>query len=154
MNGIATQTREEDKAVTGSRPVRRARDLAIRLTVTAVALAIWFWTQSLIGSRLLPVTGIGDGLHRATASTNLYLHVHPTAANALLIVSSAIIDLLGIFLLSKWIFGASVRPFLGLVIVPALRQIMEALVALPSPPERDLALSGISFFVGDLRCGQ
>jgi PAP2 superfamily C-terminal len=134
VNGTTTQAQEKDKVVTGSRPGRSGRDFAIRLTMTAVALAIWFWTQSLIGSRVLPVTGIGDGLHRATASTNSYLHSHPTAANALLIVSSAIIDLLGIFLLSKWIFGTSVRPFLGLVIVLGLRQIMQALVALPSPP--------------------
>src|SRR5216684_5685835 len=42
-------------------------------------------------------------------------------------------DLLGIFLLLKWILGASLRPFLGLVIVLGLRQIMQALVALPMP---------------------
>ncbi len=64
----------------------------------------------------------------------LYLQAHPFAANALLIVSSAIIDLLGIFLLSKWLFRASARPLIGLVIVLGLRQIMEALVALPAPP--------------------
>jgi hypothetical protein len=117
-----------------SGPARSGRALAIRLVVTAVALVIWFWTQSLIGARGLPDAGIGDGLHSATASANSYLHAHPAAANALLIVSSAIIDLLGIFLLSKWIFGASARPFLGLVIVLGLRQVMQALVALPAPP--------------------
>jgi hypothetical protein len=35
---------------------------------------------------------------------------HLGAANALLIVSSAIIDLLAIFLLSRWVFGGSLRP--------------------------------------------
>jgi hypothetical protein len=49
-------------------------------------------------------------------------------------VSSAIIDLLGIFLLARWIFGATPRPFLGLVIVLGLRQIMQSLVSLPAPP--------------------
>ncbi len=129
MNGAA-----QDKAAIDSRPSRSARAFAIRLIVTAVALAIWFWTQSSIGTRGLPGAGIGDGLHTATASANSYLHTHPTAANALLIVSSAIIDLLAIFLLSKWIFGASTRPFLGLVLVLGLRQVMQALVALPAPP--------------------
>jgi membrane-associated phospholipid phosphatase len=95
---------------------------------------IWFWTQSLIGTRGVPGAGIGDALHTATAPANDYLHAHPTAANALLIMSSAIIDLLGIFLLSKWIFGASARPFLGLAIVLGLRQVMQALVVLPAPP--------------------
>jgi len=51
-----------------------------------------------------------------------------------LIVSSGVIDLLGIFLLGKWIFGPSVRPFLGLIFVLGLRQLMQALVALPTPP--------------------
>ncbi len=111
-----------------------AKALAIRVVITTAALVIWFWTQSLIGARTAPANGIGDGLHSATAPLNLYLQSHPSAANALLIVSSAIIDLFGIFLLSKWIFGAALRPFLALIIVLGLRQIMQALVALPAPP--------------------
>jgi PAP2 superfamily protein len=109
--------------------------LAIRLAVTAAALVIWFWTQSLIGARGVPASGIGDRVHTATASANLYLHQHPGAANALLVVSSGIIDLLGIFLLSLWIFRSEPRPFVGLVIVLGLRQIMQACVALPAPPD-------------------
>jgi hypothetical protein len=109
--------------------------LALRLVLTAAALLIWFWTHSLIGARGVPAAGIGDRIHTVTASANLYLHHHPDAANALLVVSSAIIDLLGIFLLSMWIFRGELRPFLGLVIVLGLRQIMQALVALPAPPD-------------------
>jgi hypothetical protein len=115
--------------------VRREPRLALRIVLTAMALGIWFWTQSLIGARTTPSAGIGDGIHRATSAANAYLHGHPAAANALLIVSSAIIDLLAIFLLSRWIFAGSVRPFLGLVLVLGLRQIMQALVALPVPPD-------------------
>jgi hypothetical protein len=106
----------------------------VRVAVTTVALIIWFWTQSLIGARSVPNTGIGDRLQDATTSANSYLHGHPAAANLLLIISSGIIDLLGVFLLTRWIFGASMRPFLGLVIVLGLRQIMQWLVALPAPP--------------------
>ena len=109
--------------------------LPIRLAVTAIALLIWFGTQALIGARGAPAAGIADGIHTATAAENLYLHQHPGAANLLLAVSSAIIDLLGIFLLSRWIFRSEPRPFLGLVIVLGLRQIMQALVALPAPPD-------------------
>lgn len=129
-----SSTKTTARLAANSGPARSGRALAIRLVVTAAALVVWFWTQSLIGARGLPVAGIGDGLHSATASANSYLHAHPAAANTLLIVSSAIIDLLGIFLLSKWIFGASARPFVALVIVLGLRQIMQALVALPAPP--------------------
>jgi hypothetical protein len=112
----------------------RARAFAIRILITTAALVIWFWTQSLIGARPAPVNGIGDGLLSATAPLNHYLQSNSKAANALLIASSAIIDLLGIFLLSKWIFGATLRPLLSLIIVLGLRQIMQALVALPAPP--------------------
>src|ERR1039458_3295175 len=91
--------------------------LAIRLVVTAAALVVWFWTQSLIGARGAPASGIGDRIQAMTAPANLYLHSHPATANALLVVSSAIIDLLGIFLLSMWIFRGEARPFLALVIV-------------------------------------
>lgn len=118
---------------TGGQPSRK-KSLAIRLALTAAALVIWFATQSLIGARSLPAAGIGDGIHVATAPLNLYLRDHPTAANALLVVSSAIIDLLGIFLLSMWVFRADMRPFVGLVIVLGLRQVMQACVALPAPP--------------------
>jgi len=130
MNGTAIQ----NVVASDTQADRSARAFAIRLTVTTVALVIWFWTQSLIGARGMPGAVIGDRLHGATTPMNLYLHAHPTAANVLLIVSSAIIDLLGLFLMSRWIFGASVRPFLGLVIVLGLRQIAQALVTLPVPP--------------------
>lgn len=113
--------------------------LAARLIITAAAIAIWFWTQSLIGARAVPDSGVGDGIHAVTASANLYLHHHARAANALLIVSSAIIDLLGILLLSAWIFRGDAQPFLGLVIVLGLRQVMQVCTALPAPPGGDLA---------------
>jgi hypothetical protein len=109
------------------------RALAVRIALTAAALGIWFWTQSLIGARPLPSAGIGDGLLAWTAPINSYLTVHMGACNALLIASSAIIDLLAMFLLASWIFGTTVRPFLGLVILLGLRQLMQAIVALPSP---------------------
>jgi hypothetical protein len=130
MSGMAMQ----DVTVSNIQTNRGARAFAIRLLVTTVALVIWFWTQSLIGARGLPGAVIGDRLHNATASLNLYLHAHPSAANVVLIASSAIIDLLALFLLSRWIFGASTQPFLGLVIVLGLRQITQALVTLPIPP--------------------
>ena len=110
------------------------RRLIGRLLLTALALGIWFWTQSLISRRTEPASGVGDALHALTAGLNSYFLHSPTAANALLIVSSALIDALGIFLLARWLFGKSVRPFLGLVLLLGLRQIMQAVCALPAPP--------------------
>jgi len=110
-----------------SRPLRR-------VLLTAVALGVWFYSQSLIGARPVPANGIGDGLHRLTAPFNSYFFTHTTAANALLIVSSALIDLLALFLLARWLFGESVRPFLGLFLLMVTRQIVQAFCALPPPP--------------------
>jgi len=112
----------------------RRRTLLLRLVGTGVVLAIWFWTQSLLGSRTPPAAGgIGDALHNLTAGLNSYFAQNPAAANILLGVSSFFIDALGIFLLGSWLFGGSVRPFLGLVLLMLLRQFLEALCSLPVP---------------------
>jgi hypothetical protein len=112
----------------------RRRRLVLRLVVTALVLALWFWTQSMIGGRTAPASGIGDALHNLTARLNVYFSQHSGAADVLLIVSSALIDAIGFFLLGRWLFGGSVRPFLGLFTLMALRQVMQALCALPVPP--------------------
>jgi len=110
------------------------RGLIFRVVITALALTVWFWTQSLLGARHVPPAGIGDGLHQLTAPLNVYFFEHPRAANALLIASSGCIDALGLFLLASWLFGPSVRPFLGLLILVGLRQLTQAICALPPPP--------------------
>ncbi|HTC78730.1 MAG TPA: hypothetical protein VK657_08940, partial [Terriglobales bacterium] len=65
------------------------RGLLLRLLVTGMVLALWFWTQSLIGARSAPGSAIGDALHNLTAGLNSYFAQNPGAANALLVVSSA-----------------------------------------------------------------
>jgi hypothetical protein len=114
-------------------PLKR-RTLIPRLIVTGVLLAAWFWSQSQLGARTPPAAGIGDALHLLTAGLNSYFAQHPNAANLLLIVSSALIDALGLFLLGSWLFGGSLRPLLGLVLLMVMRQILQAICALPAPP--------------------
>ena len=121
-------------ASAGATKKNMGRTLAVRLIMTALGIGVWFGTQALISKRALPSSGIGDGLHLLTAPLNQYFLQHATAANGLLIVSSGLIDLLALFVLARWVFGASVRPFLGLLIILGLRQLMEALCALPMPP--------------------
>jgi hypothetical protein len=120
--------------MTNAETAHKRRRLVRRIVLTALALGMWFWTQSLIARRAAPAAGVGDALHTMTAGLNSYFYHSPTAANALLILSSALLDGLGIFLLARWLFGPSVRPFLGLVLLLGLRQIMEAICALPAPP--------------------
>src|SRR6266853_1999008 len=112
----------------------RRQRLLRRLVVTGIVLALWFWTQSLIGTRTATGLAIGDALHNLTAGLNSYFAQNPGAANALLVVSSALIDALGLFLLGRWLLGGSVRPFLGLFLLMTLRQLMQAVCALPPPP--------------------
>ena len=118
-------------AASGGSPLRFG--MLLRVVATVAALAMWFWTQSLIGSRA-PSAGIGDVLHNLFAGLNFYFGQHASAANALLIVSSGFIDLFGLFLVAEWIFLGRSRAFLGLVLLLGLRQIMQALCALPAPP--------------------
>ena len=106
---------------------------AVRLGLVVAGVAGWFWTQALIGQRAWPASSIGDGVHQLTAPLNRYLNEHPRAADIMLIATSAIIDALGIFILTRSIFGPTVRPFLGLLILYALRQVCQGLCALPPP---------------------
>jgi hypothetical protein len=124
---------EASEQMTNRESARIWRRLIRRIVLTAIALGIWFWTQSLIAGRPVPPSGVGDALHAMTAWLNFYFYQSPAAANALLILSSALIDGLGIFLLLRWLFGPSVRPFLGLVLLLGLRQMMQAICALPAP---------------------
>jgi membrane-associated phospholipid phosphatase len=110
------------------------KDFAFRTLITVAALAVWFWTQSMLGTRSAPTAPIGDGLHNLTASLNAYFQSAPRAANALLIVSSALIDAIAIFLIAGWICFGKLRPFLGLAILLVTRQVLQALCSLPPPP--------------------
>jgi len=107
---------------------------ALRAGLVAGSLAAWFWTQSLLAKRAAPQGRIGDAILAWTAPLNRYLHERPRSADALLIVTSALIDLLGLFLVGEAIFGPSARPFVGLLVLFALRQLCQGLCALP-PPE-------------------
>jgi hypothetical protein len=114
-----------------------------RIGVILVGLAGWHLTQWLIGSKAVEdqekaaATGVAltdsDRVLQATAPVNRYLLNHPKCANALLVVSSAFIDQLGVFLLLWTVVGPSLRPFVGLLILFGLRQVCQALTALPPP---------------------
>jgi hypothetical protein len=131
---VAPAKTVDSRQMTDAESARKWRRLIRRVVLTGLALGIWFWTQSLIAHRAAPPSGLGDALHTLTAGLNSYFYHSPIAGNALLIVSSALIDGLALFLFGRWLFGPSVRPFLGLVLLLALRQIMQAICALPTPP--------------------
>jgi len=106
----------------------------LRIGIVAASLLAWFVSQSLIGSRGLTSGQITDGIHELTAPLHRYLQDNPKRANAVLIVSSAFIDLFGIFLIGAGIFGPTLRPFAALLILFFMRQVCQSVCALPVPP--------------------
>jgi hypothetical protein len=111
----------------------------VRVLVIAASLGLWFWTQHLLAKRDPRPDGaeagaIGDGIHRLTAPINRRLNANPKKANALLISSSLVIDLLGLYLLGSSILGPTIEPFFGLFLLFLLRQFCQAFCPLPPPP--------------------
>jgi len=110
--------------------------VGVRVGLVVAGIAIWFWSQAVLGKRV-PKVGyevpLTDGVHVLTARIHHRYFTNEAAGNRLLIASSLVIDLLGAYLLCTAIFGESIRPYLGLVMVFALRQICQMLCPLPSP---------------------
>jgi hypothetical protein len=111
-----------------------APPFVLRAGLVVVGLGLWFLTQALLRYRRGGSGVIGDGMHTLTARINRFLLAHPRWADGLLVVSSLGVDVLGCFVLGCSVFGASVRPLAGLVMLYCLRQVCQALCALP-PPE-------------------
>lgn len=105
----------------------------LKIGVVVLSLIGWFKTQSMIASRELKSDSIGDGIHELTERINAYFAANPKAANILLVVSSILIDVFGLFLIAAAIFGPSMQPFIALLILFAMRQVCQAFCALPVP---------------------
>ncbi|RIK84044.1 MAG: hypothetical protein DCC68_02510 [Planctomycetota bacterium] len=147
MPGIAPMPDSKPIAPPNSAERPSARLMLVRAISVAVGLMLWFGTQAMLGARAFPpgvseydlgeaarVLLAGDALLAGTAKWNDWLAANDAAANALLVASSLIIDALGIFLLAWAIFGPSLRPFVGLLCLFALRQACQVMSALPAPP--------------------
>lgn len=115
-----------------------------RALLVAVGLGAWFLTQALLQARQpaasaeqLRIAGqtltASDGLIALTRPLYEWFTERPARSDGLLIVSSAAIDALGLFLLGWSVFGRSARPFLGLLMLFGLRQVSQVLCALPAP---------------------
>jgi hypothetical protein len=108
--------------------------IAVRAGFVAVALVLWFWTQRLIASKAPAGNRVGDRLHDWSAPLHAWLTANPRATNRTLIVTSALIDVFGLYLLASAIFGPTLRPFVAILILFGLRQSCQAICTLPTPP--------------------
>src|SRR3954452_13266406 len=110
--------------------------IAVRIGFVVAGIVAWYATQALLAKRVPKVAvevPLTDGMHVLTARIHKRYFTNEAAGNRLLIASSLVIDLLGAYLLGSAIFGVSIRPYLGLVMVFALRQIGQMLCPLPAP---------------------
>src|SRR5689334_20391033 len=110
--------------------------ILLRSALVVAGIFAWYWTQTVLGKRVPKVAHevpLTDGIHVLTARIHHRYATNVAAGNRLLIASSLVIDLLGAYHLGAAIFGASIRPYLGLVMVFALRQICQMLCPLPAP---------------------
>ena len=119
-----------------SSPVRMnsLEQIGLRAGFVAVALMLWFWTQHLISRKRPTGNRVGDRLHDWSTPLHSWLTANPSAANRTLIITSALIDLFGLYLLGSAIFGPTLRPFVAILIVFFIRQVCQALFTLPTPP--------------------
>ena len=120
--------------------------IGVRSGLVVAGIVLWYWSQAILGKRVpkvaheIPLT---DGMHVLTARIHQRYFTNTAAGNRLLIASSLIIDLMGAYLLGSAILGPSIRPYLGLVMLFALRQICQLLCPLPAPGEMVWRYPGI-----------
>jgi hypothetical protein len=110
--------------------------IGVRFALVVAGIAAWYWSQAVLGKRVPKVAyevPLTDGMHVLTARIHKRYATNFAAGNRLLIISSLVIDLLGAYLLGTAIFGPSIRPYLGLAMLFALRQICQLLCPLPAP---------------------
>ena len=110
--------------------------IGIRVGFVVAGIVAWYVTQAMLAKRVPKVAHevpLTDGIHVLTARLHHRYATNVAAGNRLLIASSLIIDVLGAYLLGSSIFGQSIRPYLGLVMLFALRQICQTLCPLPAP---------------------
>ena len=113
-----------------------ALEVAIRIGFVVVSVALWFYSQAKISTCKPPPLAdspIGDRLHTWSTPWHTWLTARRERSSRLLIITSAGIDVFGVYLLAATIFGSSIRPIVALLIVLALRQFCQYLVSLPAP---------------------
>lgn len=104
-----------------------------RLVLVMGLIALWHFTQKLIGAQGLPEGEIGDKIHIWMTPLHTMLTEKPRLSRMLLITSSLGIDVLGLTVLYLGIFGESFAPIVGLFLILILRQSSQYLTALPAP---------------------
>ncbi|KUJ17489.1 uncharacterized protein LY89DRAFT_718181 [Mollisia scopiformis] len=115
--------------------------MLILLRALVVASSIYFWhlTQSMLARRTpVPhsttrVSSIHDEVHSLTSTMHAKLAAATQLANFLLASSSAIVDVLGLFLFTISVFGSTFEPVVGIILLFTLRQFAQSFCHLQPP---------------------
>jgi hypothetical protein len=110
------------------------KQYGLKIGIVVLSLIAWFKSQSMIAGRELKSGLISDGIHELSEKINSYFADNVKKANILLVVTSLFIDFFGLFIIGAAIFGPSMKPFVALLILFAMRQGCQAFCALPAPP--------------------
>ena len=121
--------------------------ISFRVLLILVGVGLWYWTQKLISRKADLGAGVGDRLHDLTTPLHAWFTRNPGATNVTLIVTSALIDAIGIFLLGSAVLGSSIRPFIALFILFGLRQICQSITTMPKPAGVIWRHPGVSSFL-------
>jgi hypothetical protein len=127
-----------------AKPIKSALErgyfnVGMRLLVVAFFITLWYETQSSISEqdeivRQLNGEHIIDRVHDFIEPIHLFITDNENVSKWLLITSTLLIDIMGLWIVFISITGHSFRPFFSLVTVFTLRQFCQLLVSLPSPP--------------------
>lgn len=104
----------------------------LRVIILLASFGLFYSAERLVGSRGVP-DRIDDLMHDLFTPMNAALEANPRLADALLIAITGLADVAGVGLFLWAIFGRSVRPLVGLVVLYGLRQTVEVLCELPEP---------------------
>jgi hypothetical protein len=87
--------------------------IAVRCALVIAGIAAWFWTQAVLGKRVPKVQNevpLTDGIHVLTRRLHQRYATNVAAGNRLLIASSLVIDLLGLYLIGSAILAMDSKP--------------------------------------------
>ena len=104
----------------------------VRLIFLIIIFSFCDWSELLVGKRG-PNDAIGDGMHQLFAPANALLHANPRLADAAIIAISFLADVSGVGLITLAIFGVTIRPAVGLMLLYLFRQVVEILSRIPAP---------------------
>lgn len=109
-----------------------------RLALMGVSFSLWFYSQKLIGKKGVAHSHTDNGQkidfsHRLLAAPNAWLARRPKVARGLLVASSLGVDAFALYIILGSLLGASLKPFVAMMLVFVLRQISQFVVTLPVP---------------------